>query len=426
MIGRTIIHLDLDAFFCAVEEQRDPQLRGVPFAVGGRPEGRGVVASCSYAARAFGVHSAMPMAQAVALCSGLIVVPPTFDAYRAASQMVMERLHALTPLVEQISIDEAFLDVSALVASTPTQNGETIARQLQVEIDDQLNLACSLGVASNKLVAKIATDIGKSAARRDAQADSTQQKNGVASTVYRFPSTRYHSPCAICVVTAGYEAAFLAPLPVSAMWGVGPKTAEKLLSLGITTIGDIVIWPEAELIRFFGKHGADLWRRAQGIDARPIETEHETKSISQETTFERDVHTGEFLRQTLREQATTVARKLRRKHLTGSTIKLKIRWPDFTTPTRQLTLPAPTDSEEEIAAVAVGLLAQTWEEGQPIRLIGVGVSSLGETPRQLGLWDAPPVDQRQQQNVRVALAAVRSRLGAGAVRRASEIERDEQ
>lgn len=424
---RKIIHLDLDAFFCAVEEQRDPSLRGVAFAVGGRPEGRGVVASCSYAARAFGVRSAMPMARAVAICPGLRVVPPAFDAYREASHAVMERLHALTPLVEQISIDEAFLDVSALVATADPllQNGETIARQLQAEIASQLNLACSLGVAGNKLVAKIATDVGKSAARSDGQADSAQLANGASFTVHRLPSSVYHSPCAICVVAAGREAEFLAPLSVSAMWGVGPKTAERLLSLGITTIGDIAAWPEAELVRFLGKHGADLQLRAHGIDHRPIETEHETKSISQETTFERDVRDGELLRQTLREQAVTIARKLRRKHLTGSTVKLKIRWPDFTTPTRQLTLAAPTDSDEEIAAAALRLLSQTWDESQPVRLIGVGVSGLGETPRQLGLWDAPLVNQHQQQKVRAALEAVRTRLGAGVVRRASEIKREE-
>ena len=192
MMPRTIMHLDLDAFFCAVEEQRDPTLVGQPFAVGGRPEVRGVVASCSYAARQFGIHSAMSMAQASRRCPRLRIMPPRC-AYRAASAEVMERLTALTPLVEQISIDEAFLDVTAL---SPEERG--LARELQQTIHRDLGLPCSLGVAANKLVAKIATDAGKAAARR-----------GLA-------------PSALCVVPPGTEAAFLAPLPTRALWGVGP------------------------------------------------------------------------------------------------------------------------------------------------------------------------------------------------------------
>ncbi len=391
---RTIIHVDLDAFFCAVEEQRDPSLRGKAFAVGGRPEARGVVASCSYAARQFGVRSAIPMSQAIALCPGLLVVSPNFPAYREVSRRVMEYLHTLTPLVEQVSIDEAFLDVSELGNS-----GATVAAQLQAGIRDTLELSCSLGVASNKLVAKIATDIGKTAARTGA------------------------SPSAICVVPPGDEAAFLAPLPAIALWGVGPKTAERLAALGMTRIGDIAGWPEAELVRFFGKHGADLSRHARGIDDRPLETEHTAKSISQETTFARDVTDATLLRQTLRDQAVEVATKLRRKQFSGTTVKLKIRWPDFTTPTRQLTLPFPTDDPQDIAVAALRLFEQIWTEGQPVRLIGVGVSGLARVPRQLSLWDAPsPEAVEQQRRVRAALEAVKARFGEGVVRRGSELE----
>ncbi|MBI4771414.1 MAG: DNA polymerase IV, partial [Chloroflexi bacterium] len=204
---RKILHLDLDAFFCAVEEQRDPALRGQAFAVGGRPEARGVVASCSYAARRFGVRSAMPMARAVKLCSGLIIVPSRHKVYSDVSRQVMERLYDLTPLVEQISIDEAFLDVSDL-----PESGEALARRLQATMRDELRLPCSLGVATNKLVAKIASDVGKAAARTGAP------------------------PNAILVVPPGEEAAFLAPLPAAALWGVGPKTATRLAGLGIHTI----------------------------------------------------------------------------------------------------------------------------------------------------------------------------------------------
>ncbi len=356
---RTIVHLDLDAFYCSVEEQRDPALRGRAFAVGGRPEHRGVVASCSYAARAVGVRSAMPMRQAIHLCPRLIVVPPHFAAYRAASAQVMERLHALTPLVEQISIDEAFLDVSA--AGRP---GEGLARTLQAGIRDELGLPCSVGVASNKLVAKIATDVGKAAARSGA------------------------SPEALCAVPPGQEAAFLAPLPTLALWGVGPKTAERLGLLGIRTIGALAAWPADDLARRFGAHGAELARHARGLDDRPIVTEREAKSISKETTFARDERSQSVLAETIRALAAQVADKLRREGLGGGTVKLKLRWEDFTTLTRQQTLTHPTDDAALIGATARRLLEQVWEPGRAARLVGVGVSGLGAPLRQLTLWEA--------------------------------------
>jgi DNA polymerase-4 len=357
---RTIIHLDLDAFFCAVEEQRDPALRGLPFAVGGTPERRGVVASCSYPARAFGVRSAMPMARAVTLCPDLVVLPPHFAAYRAASVQVMERLHALTPLVEQLSIDEAFLDVSDLAAP-----GDVLARQLQATIADELGLPCSLGVATNKLVAKIATGVGKRQARTE--------------------GTGY--PNALYVVPPGEEAAFLAPLPAATLWGVGPKTAERLASLGIHTIGDLAAWPEADLVQRFGKHGADLARHARGIDERPVVTSRERKSISKEQTFARDVRDAARLRQTIREQAAAVATALQRKQVRGTTVKLKLRWADFTTLTRQATLPRATDQETPIVTAALRLLDQAWDGRRAVRLVGVGVSGFGERYEQLSLWE---------------------------------------
>jgi DNA polymerase-4 len=337
------------------------------------------------------------MSQAVRLCPDLLVVSPHFPAYHTASRQVMERLHHLTPLVEQISIDEAFLDVTAL-----GQPGDVLAAQLQTTIYAELGLSCSQGDATNKLVAKIATDVGKSLVRSGKM------------------------PQAICVVPAGEEASFLAPLPAIALWGVGPKTAEKLKGLGIHTIGDIAAWPAADLARRFGQHGEDLARRARGSDERPIVTERAAKSISQETTFARDVSDRATLERTLREPASEVAQQLRRKDLMGTTVKLKIRWPDFTTPTRQLTLPQPTDEPEEIAEAALRLFGQIWIGEQAVRLIGVGVSGLGSPPRQLSLWDAPsaptPEQIARQQRVEAALAAIQARFGAGAVRRASELE----
>jgi DNA polymerase-4 len=398
--SRKILHLDLDAFFCAVEEQRDPTLAGKSFAVGGRPESRGVVASCSYPARRFGIHSAMPMSQALRLCPQLIVVPTRHGAYSAVSRQVMARLHALTPLVEQISIDEAFLDVSER-----PEDPEQLARALQAAIRDELHLPCSLGVASNKLVAKIANNVGKALARSGPRGDGP--------------------PNAIMVVLPGQEAAFLDPLPCDQLWGVGPKTAERLAELGIETIGDIVRWSEADLLRRFGKHGYDFARHARGLDDRPVITEHERKSVSQETTFERDVRDAAVLRRTLREQAADVARILKDKGLAGATIKLKLLWPDFTTLTRQVTLAAPTDDQKTIADAAVELFGREW--GDPrcpgaVRLIGVGVSGFRSGRFQRSLFDQP--DERRTR-LDAAMQSLRARFGPAAVRRASELEEDD-
>lgn len=391
--ARKILHLDLDAFFCAVEEQRDPTLVGKPFAVGGRPESRGVVASCSYPARRLGIHSAMPMSQAVRLCPGLIIVPARHGAYSTVSRQVMTLLHALTPLVEQISIDEAFLDVSDL-----SEPPEQLARELQARIRTELRLPCSLGVASNKLVAKIANNEGKAQARGDGP------------------------PNAIKVVPPGQEAAFLDPLPCDALWGVGPKTAERLRELGMETIGDIVRWPEADLLRRFGKNGYDFARHARGLDDRPVITEHERKSVSQETTFERDVSDGEALRRTLRQQAGDVSRVLKTKGLAGATVKLKLRWPDFTTITRQVTLAAPTGDAPAIAAAALQLFDREWSErGDPkaVRLIGVGVSGFRANLGQRTLFDQP--DEREER-LDAAMQALRARFGPDAIRRASDLD----
>jgi len=222
---RKILHLDLDAFFCSVEELHDPSLQGTPFAVGGRPDQRGVVASCSYAARRFGVHSAMPMAQAVKVCPALIIVPHHRRVYREISQQVMAYLHTVTPLVEQLSVDEAFLDVTALPRPT-----EALANQMQQTINTRFQLPCSLGVATNKLVAKIANNIGKAKASGD------------------------QPPNAIQVVPPGEEAAFLAPLPVRELWGVGPKTAERLAQISIQTIGDLAACSELVLAQIGRAH----------------------------------------------------------------------------------------------------------------------------------------------------------------------------
>jgi len=383
---RIILHIDLDAFYCAVEETRHPELRGKAFAVGGKPEERGVVASCSYAARRMGVRSAMPMGRALRLSPGLIIVSSRHSLYSEVSHQVMERLHDLTPLVEQISIDEAFLDISDIHKSP-----ESIARQLQARIHDELQLPCSIGIASNKLVAKIATEVGKSLALREIKAMGEVKP-----------------PNAVTVVPLGEEAAFLSPLPADMLWGVGPKTSARLTELGIHTIGDIAKWPESEMIRMFGENGRDLARHSKGIDDRPITTERETKSISQEITFSRDVRDDKLLEKTVREQSTEVARQLRKNDLAGSTVKLKIRWPDFTTLTRQTTFNHRTHQEDEIAKAALDLLKAVRKPNQAVRLIGVGVTGIGQPIRQLGLWD---MDNEKSRKLQEAVDELREKYG---------------
>jgi DNA polymerase IV len=369
-MSRTILHLDLDAFFCAVEELRDPSLRRKAFAVGGKPDQRGVVASCSYAARQFGVRSAMPMARALKLCPELLIISHHFGNYGEMSDKVMERLNNLSPLVEQISIDEAFVDISDI-----RDPSDTIARRIQAQINKELGLPCSVGVASNKLVAKIATEVGKHSAR------------GAGA------------PNAITVVPAGKEAEFLAPLPVGMLWGVGPKTASRLSEIGIKTIGDLATWNERDLIVRFGEHGREMARHARGISDSPVVTEHETKSISQETTFARDVRDDKVLEATLKELSAQVGRRLRHADLNGKTVKLKIRWPDFTTLTRQATLATPTDQDDEITATAINLMKSVRASGKPVRLIGVGVSGLTVEARQLELWGMESEKRRKFQGV---------------------------
>ena len=383
---RTILHIDLDAFFCAVEETQNPELRDKAFAVGGKPDERGVVASCSYAARRMGVRSAMPMSKALRLSPRLIIVSARHNLYSEVSRQVMERLHDLTSRVEQISIDEAFLDISDIRAQP-----ETIARTLQARIRDELQLPCSIGIASNKMVAKIATEVGKSLVLSNTRSDE-----------------KIAPPNALTIVPAGEEASFLSALPADMLWGVGPKTFARLNELGIHTIGDIAKWPESEMIRMFGENGRDLARHAKGIDDRPLTTERETKSISQEITFSRDVRDDKALEKTVREQSAEVARQLRKNELAGSTVKLKMRWPDFTTLTRQTTLDHRTDQEEEIAKAALDLLRSVRKPNQAVRLIGVGVSGLGQPIRQLGLWD---MDNERSRRLQETVEALQEKYG---------------
>jgi len=384
-VSQTILHLDLDAFFCAVEELRQPQLRGQPFAVGGLPGERGVVSSCSYAARRYGIRSGMATAQALRLYPGLKVVSGQHRIYGEMSDRVMEQLQDVTPGFEQISIDEAFLDITGL-----REPPERLARRLQTSILNDLGLPSSIGIASNKLVAKIATNVGKKAGTGD------------------------RAPFGLTIVPLGEERAFLAPLPMEMLWGVGPKTARRLIMLGMRTIGDIADWPESSLVDMFGEYGRELAQRARGEDERMVVTEHEAKSMSQETTFARDVRDDKALERTVRQLASEVAGYLRKSDLAGSTIRLKLRWPDFTTLTRQTTLSQRTDDEVEITRTALLLLSSVRKPGQAVRLIGVGVSGLGYPIRQLELWD---LSREKSRRLTAAIDVLREKYGDQVIHR---------
>lgn len=388
---RTIIHMDLDSFFCAVEILLDPSLDGVPFVVGGRAESRGVVASASYVAREYGVRSAMPTAKALRRCPHLKVVSHRRGEYSKYSRQVMDIAHDVTPLVEQLSIDEAFLDVSDS-ARMPAE-AERFARDLQQRIVDETGLWASLGVASNKLVAKIASDREK--------------------------------PRGLVVVPPGEEAAFLEPLPVRELWGIGPVTAERLALMGITTIGQLATANPATLKLEFGSHGPAMQRHAQGIDKRPVTTDREAKSISHEITFSTDVSDSRTLARELLRQSESVGRRLRKADLYAATIKIKLRWSDFTTLTRQTTLPGPTNLDQDIYQTALDLLNEHWPRGKPVRLIGVGASNFGEPVVQLGLFDQEEIDERQDR-LTDAVDDLRQRFGKDAVTRAALIDHEEQ
>jgi DNA polymerase-4 len=387
---RKILHLDLDAFFCSVEENNDPSLRGKPFVVGGQPGERGVVASCSYAARMYGVHSAMATGRAVRLCPDLIIISHRHADYGIISKKVMEYLKTLTPLIEQISIDEAFLDLSDLPDS-----GDKLAISIQQYIWENFNLPCSIGVATNKLVAKIATNVGKASKRSNLP------------------------PRAIKVVSQGTEAEFLAPLPTQALWGIGPKTSARLACLGIHTIGDIVRWPKEERTKHLGKYGDELYKHAQGIDESEIHTSHGVKSVSNETTFARDVDDLQTLYETLHKLSESVGRRLRKKNLSGNTIKLKLRWHNFTTLSRQATLTNSTNDDYEIYSAAKKLFNTAWQSGKRVRLLGVGVTNFENNPHQLSLWDKP---DKKDSNLLVAVDSIRDRYGKNTIIRGSDLK----
>ena len=341
---RHIIHADLDAFYAAVEQMDNPELRGKPVLVGGSPQDRGVVATASYEARVFGVHSAMPMVTAVRQCPHGIIVKPRFDRYREMSRQVMDIFRQVTELVEPLSLDEAYLDISGAVGEGKSQLGIAIGIKHRVKEETGLNV--SVGVGTSKSVAKIASDLEK--------------------------------PDGLVVVPPGEEKGFLAPLPVGKLWGIGPKTAERLHQDGVETIGDLAQQPEEWFARRFGKRAENIRLKAAGLDDDPVKTERLAKSISAETTFAEDIGEPEELKEVLTRLASNVSRHLERKQVSGRTVTVKMRLADFTTLTRQTTLPNSTCSHEVILETAWRLLNGELAPARSFRLLGVGMSGFNE------------------------------------------------
>jgi DNA polymerase-4 len=379
MAERTILHVDLDAFFAAVEQRDRPELRGKPVIVGGEPGGRGVVSAASYEARRFGVHSAMSLREAQRRCPDGIFLPVDGRRYQQASRDVMEVLRRFTPQVEPISIDEAFLDVTGSTALFG--DGEAIARAIKDAVREEVGLTASVGVATTKLVAKIASDLRK--------------------------------PDGLVVVAPGEESAFLAPLPISRLWGVGEKTAVSLADYGVKTIGDLAALPPDVVIRRFGRHGGSLVERARGLDPDPVHVGDPAKSVGHETTFETDTSDPEVIERTLLALSDGVAGRLRSAGVRASTIAVKVRDSSFRTITRQRTLDEPTDLTEPIYRVALAL-ARPEVRGIRVRLLGVTASNLGER-EQLNLFATE--DPRRRAAIEAA-DAVRRRFGSRAITRA--------
>jgi len=366
-VPRTIVHADLDAFYASVEQLDYPELRGRPVVVGGPPEARGVVMAASYEARRFGVRSALPMSRALRLCPKAVRVPPRFDRYAEVSREVMAIFRDLTPLVEPLSLDEAFLDATQHMESF--EGPESLGRHLKDEVRKRTGLTLSVGIAANKLVAKIASDTGK--------------------------------PDGLVVVPPGAEAAFLAPLKVRALWGVGPKAEAVLIAAGFHTIGQLATAEPAHLEMKLGSRGPWLYKMARGLDDSPVQTEHERKSVGAENTFPRDLSDGPELRAELDRIAESVARRLARSEFRARTVVLKLRYTNFRTITRQTSRPQPIADARDIAAAAHALLDATVKLGDHFRLIGIHATNLAKgEPDQPALWTEMTTGDARQQDFR--------------------------
>ncbi|NKC16191.1 MAG: DNA polymerase IV [Gammaproteobacteria bacterium] len=372
----------MDAFYASVEEREDPSLAGHPVVVGGDADSRGVVSAANYEARRYGVHSAMPSAQARRLCPQAIFIPPRHALYAQISQQIRAIMQTYTPLVEPLALDEAFLDVTA--SQRLFGPALEIARTIKRRILDETTLVASVGVASNKFLAKLASDIRK--------------------------------PDALVNVEVGGEQAFLDPLPVSRVWGVGRRTQELLERIGVRTIAELRQRDKTLLDELFGKTGEHLWRLARGMDERPVVAEHEARSVSHETTFCVDLTERAVMRIWLLDLAEQVAARLRRLGIAGRTVHIKVRFHDFRTITRSMTLVTATASSQDLRRAVDQLFGPRLDVAlEPVRLLGVGVSGFdGDSEQQGDLFAAPP---SREANVDRVLDSVRERFGRAALRR---------
>jgi DNA polymerase-4 len=391
---RTILHVDMDAFYAAVEQRDHPECRGKPVIVGSDPKGgkgRGVVATCSYEARKFGVHSAQAISKAWKLCPQGVYVRPDMQKYARVSTRVMNILAEFTDMLEPLSIDEAFLDVTG--STELFGSGPEIARKIKRRIQEELQLTASVGVAANKFVAKVASDLKK--------------------------------PDGLVLVEPGGEKEFLAPLPVGRLWGVGPKTEAYLKKIGLERIGQLASLGQGDLISRLGKSGAHLWQLAQGIDDRPVLPGEEFKSIGHEITFEHDTTDLALLHRTLLDLTERVAYRLRTQGVRARTITIKYREADFSTYTRRASLNEPADTSEKILPMATKLLNGLIREGVPVRLIGVYAGNLETRAagNQMSLFNQAPQKDRK---LAAALDDIAQRFGGQAITRAALVTKKKQ
>ncbi len=392
---RTILHVDLDAFYASVEQRDDPTLRGRPVLVGGR-SGRGVVLAASYEARPFGCRSAMPMAKAIRLCPQAVIARPRFEAYRAASDKVFAVFERYTPEIEPLSIDEAFLDVTA--STRLFGDGQTIGSRIRADVKAETGLTCSVGVAPNKYLAKLASD--------------------------------HKKPDGLFVVREGMIQDFLDALPVGRVWGVGPKAEHALALLNVRTGRELRELSEARLVQEFGVWGEKLYRLARGIDDRPVVPDRQAKGIGHEETFHTDIGEPAILQRILVGQVDHVCRRLRRAGLHARTITLKLRLADFSTFSRGHSIAEATDRTDLWIPEAKRLLDEwcaSTRQGEgvaPLRLVGVRLTQLSSAVgEQLGLF--PDADASRRTRVDKATDAIEARFGKGAITRAGAMKPEE-
>jgi DNA polymerase IV len=389
---RSIIHLDMDAFYASVEQLDQPVYRGKPVVVGADPKGgagRGVVAACSYEARPFGIRSAMPISRAYRLCPTAVFLRPRMARYAEMSERIFDILRTYTDLMEPLSIDEAFLDVTA--SQRLFGPAAEIGRKMKARIRSELGLIASIGLAPNKFLAKVGSDLGK--------------------------------PDGFVVVVPGGERAFLDPLPISRLWGVGPKTEARLRDMGFQTIGEIARTSVGALEEALGQAGRDLWELANGRDDRPVEPEQEAKSIGAEHTFAEDTADRTLLRRTLLQLADRVGHRLRRDELLAGGVTLKFRDDRFHTLTRAVILDDPTDVGDDLFRAAWGLLGRVDWKGRQVRLLGVTATRLqpaGQSPAgQLPLFGPGPDTRRELART---VDTIQQRFGSDAITRASLLD----